>query len=144
MSKTLILVSTALLSLSVPASAKTDGAPSRNPASACPVKATGGDLVERIAAAIGKSKTCDQAAKIAESCAFGDSKDLHIAAPADEFCRKTIKDLKPEDKTMWEALSQKCSDKYDTHQGTMYRSFAAFCRLNVTKLFAELYEPIEE
>ncbi len=109
---------------------------------ACPVTSTT-DVVAKITQAIEKSGGCREGALIAEACAFGDAKDMHVAGAAYQLCQSSIQGLSAEDAKTWAMLEKKCSDKYDTHNGTAYRSYAAYCRLNVAKLFADLYEPID-
>ena len=44
---------------------------------------------------------------------------------------------------MLNALYEKCDAKYEGQSGTLYRSMNGFCRLEVSKLFSNLYTPVD-
>lgn len=103
----------------------------------CPAEA--GDLDSTVAV-VANSKTCYEASETASACAWGSSADVAITGAAIEVCARDYADrISKTEQKMWEALAAQCSKKYEGQSGTLYISFAAFCRLDVTKLFSQLY-----
>jgi len=101
----------------------------------CPV-----DLdADKISAAIEGAGSCYTAAGIAESCAFGSSLDVQFVSSASTICERGFGSMTAADKRAYETLLGECSAKYENESGTLYRSMAAFCTLEVTRLFNSLY-----
>ena len=82
-----------------------------------------------------KGKRCGEAAAIAEKCQLGASGDVVIAGAASKICQG---EHAKADKPLYTQLAKRCAAKYAGKQGTMYQSFAAFCELDVARLFAQL------
>jgi hypothetical protein len=131
----------------------------------CPVKnlgtqPDGSDYVDAVMAIIGKQKTCEKAAEVAEACAFGSAVDGPIVSEALVVCDRNINNqLKV---TIKKARSAKdiqaaklaaartlktysstrdlCDQKYSYVEGTIRISMTVFCYLDVAKLFTNLTE----
>jgi hypothetical protein len=103
----------------------------------CPVKST---TFDDRAKAVAKAKTCEDAASIAEKCAFGSSADVQIAGAAIEVCKRDFARNK-DDTALHDKLAKRCATKYEKMQGTIYISYAVFCQLDVAKLFSGLNRP---
>lgn len=83
------------------------------------------DLIE-------KSKTCYEAKALAEACAYGSSIDVTTAGLAYLVCEAELNSNKPAKKLtdMLTKMNSLCAQKYDNEQGSMYRSFKAYCSLS--------------
>lgn len=113
-------------------------------ASDCPVPLGQAQYSAEVAAAIKATPTCNAATELAESCALGATADTQIALVAERQCGLAFwTKLSGSEKKHYNQLQAKCAQKYAQHQGTMYQSAAAFCRLAVARLYAELYTPAE-
>ena len=79
--------------------------------------------------AVRKAPTCNAALKVAEACAYGATGDVGLTNIVMEKCEAdfSAKMSKAQRKTYDRAIKH-CDDKYKNESGTMYRSFAAFCR----------------
>jgi hypothetical protein len=110
----------------------------------CPIKFGDDDYLDKVGAAIKATKSCDDGAVMAESCALGASGDNAIAPVAERKCGLDFwKKLTAADKQAYNALQAKCDAKYGQMEGTMYISANAFCRLKVARLYSELYSAAE-
>ncbi len=93
---------------------------------------------------ITKAETCYAASDLAESCAWGSTADLATTSAAISVCARAYQDkLTTSDGLMLNALYEKCDAKYEGQSGTLYRSMNGFCRLEVSKLFSNLYTPVD-
>lgn len=104
--------------------------------SSCPIADYDAD---KIMAAIEGGGSCYVAAGIAESCAFGSSLDVQFVAAASTLCERGFDAMTAGDKAAYQSLLDKCSAKYADQQGTLYRSMNAYCALEITQLFTDLY-----
>lgn len=91
--------------------------------------------VESITTAIEQADTCEQGIDIARQCAFGSTADVTFVQIASEQCLEDIAPLTCNQQTTLDDLVQQCSDKYAEFDGTMFRSFSAFCQLEVIEGF---------
>lgn len=108
----------------------------------CPDKYTTDrdQLVDDIASA----ETCYEASNLAESCAWGSTADLATTSAAISVCARAYEEkISRPDNAMLMALFEKCDAKYEGQDGTLYRSMNGFCRLEVSKLFSNLYTPVD-
>jgi len=100
----------------------------------CPAEDSGWEARE---AAIRKAPTCKRAYEIMEACAYTASGDTGLGEALRQRCEPEF--LPRFSKAMRRAydLEQKrCSNKYAKESGTMYVSFAAFCRAESTVKYA--------
>jgi hypothetical protein len=104
--------------------------------SSCPVTDYDAD---KIIAAIEGGGSCYVAAGIAESCAYGSSLDVQFVAAATELCQRGFDAMTDADTEAYETLLGHCAAKYRDTEGTLYRSMNAYCDLEVTQLFNDLF-----
>lgn len=110
----------------------------------CPVQIGNENYLDKVGSAIKATKSCEEGAAVAEACALGASGDSQIALVAERKCGLDFwTKLSNADKQTYNGLQSKCDNKYKNMQGTMYISFNAFCRLQVARLYSELYTPAE-
>ncbi|MFN3695880.1 MAG: hypothetical protein ACK4VO_00455 [Pseudobdellovibrio sp.] len=110
----------------------------------CPVQFGSDNYIDDVANKIQASKSCYDAVELAEACAMGSSIDAAIMPTAERKCGKDFwKKLTSQEKQSYNKLQSKCDTKYNNMQGTMYVSAKAFCKLNVAKLYSDLYLPAE-
>lgn len=109
-----------------------------DPSGGCPIAL--GELDAIVAAMQGKS--CMDAKDLAERCALGASGDVVTAGAASAICQKDFA-KKPADQKLFAALRARCNTKFVHEDGTMYRSAAAFCVLEVAALLSGLNQPVD-
>lgn len=108
-------------------------------ASSCPVE--GG--ADEILAAIEGAGSCFSAAGIAEACAFGSNIDRSFVDAATTVCSSGFGEMSSADQERYAALLDRCVVTYQDFDGSLYRSLAAHCQLEVTRYFQILY-PVTE
>jgi hypothetical protein len=102
----------------------------------CPVDASDADA---ILDAIDNAGSCYVASGIAETCAWGSSLDVQFVSSATALCERGFDAMTTAAKAQYEQLLGECAAKYKDIDGTLYRSMNAYCDLEVTKLFDDLY-----
>jgi hypothetical protein len=108
----------------------------------CPVKDGGDDYLDRVGVAVEATTSCETAASLAQACALGGSGDGFMVGFAEKKCGLDFRQkLSSADKRIYSRLLSRCAAKYKGMKGTAYISDAAFCRLQVARLFADLYSP---
>jgi hypothetical protein len=91
------------------------------------------DVVDAINAAPG----CERAMKLFEACEFGTSGDIRLGAAVEKKCeRDFLARLKEPQKLLYFSEMRVCDRKYLNEEGTMYRSFTAFCRAEVAQRYS--------
>lgn len=99
----------------------------------CPVQGTEQKL-KTIASAAG----CKEAVDLFKLCAIGSSSDARLAVPVLAICEKHfLSKLTAERRKAYAAAIEKCNAQYAKRQGTMYRSMAASCRVNMTYKYSK-------
>lgn len=104
------------------------------PASAggCPVAGRDEKL-----ALLAKVRSCNEAAALFKRCAIGASLDAMLTVPVEEVCeRSRLVNLSPEERKAYEAAIHDCNAPYVRKRGTIYRSIAAHCRVEVMAKYA--------
>jgi len=100
----------------------------------CPVKS---NEMDDIVAVLSKAPNCDSAMKIFEACEFGTSADVHFGAVVEKTCEADfLSRLRPPQKKAYASQLRRCDAKYRNEEGTMYRSFTAFCRAEVSQRYS--------
>ncbi len=105
----------------------------------CPVDMAGNDYLERVEGNIRNATNCYEAASIAEACALGSGGDVFTVSAAIDVCLSHAGEMSAEDQASRAYLMQRCTETYQSREGSMYRSFMAFCHLSATQFFANLY-----
>ena len=105
-------------------------APSK--AADCPVQG-GAD----IAKALEKASSCDAAFKLFEACAYGSSIDVQFGATVTEKCEGDfLPKFSAAQRKACDREQDACTRKYLKQDGTMYRSFEAFCHAKLARAYA--------
>ena len=87
--------------------------------------------------AINATPGCDRAMKLFEACEYGTSGDIHLGAAVEKKCEADfLNRLTAPQKLTYQREMRICDRKYESENGTMYRSFTAFCRAEVAQRYA--------
>ena len=94
---------------------------------------------DQIIAAINASGGCDQAMKIFDDCEYGASGDVLLGAAVEKKCEADFLPRLTAAKTKaYQRQMGVCDRKYANEDGTMYRSFTAFCRAEIAQRYSRL------
>jgi hypothetical protein len=86
---------------------------------------------------INASPGCERAMKVFKDCEFGTSGDIHLGAAVEKKCGGDfLGRLKAPQKQAYKHEMDACDRKYRNEEGTMYRSFTAFCRAEVAQRYS--------
>lgn len=100
----------------------------------CPAPSTEGDA---IAAALRAAPSCDRAMQLFRACEYGASPDVQFGAVVEQKCEADfLSGLGASRKKAYAAGLARCDAKYANESGTMYRSFTAFCRAEVSQRYS--------
>jgi hypothetical protein len=100
----------------------------------CPAKST---VMDDVIAALNEAPNCDRAMKLFEACEYGASGDIRFGALVETKCeRDFLPRLTAVQKQHYQSEMRACDRKYRNEQGTMYRSFTAFCRAEVARRYS--------
>jgi hypothetical protein len=100
----------------------------------CPARS---HMMDDIMVALNEAPSCDRAMKIFEACEFGTSGDIHFGAVVEKKCEGDfLARLKEPRKLLYRREMRVCDRKYRNEDGTMYRSFTAFCRAEVAQRYS--------
>jgi hypothetical protein len=101
----------------------------------CPAKST---IMDDVIAALNEAPNCDRAMKAFEACEYGTSGDIRFGALVETKCeRDFLPRLTALQKQHYQSEMRACDRKYLDKEGTMYRSFTAFCRAGVAQRYAQ-------
>ncbi len=90
-----------------------------------------------IVVALKEAPSCDRAMKGFEACEFGASGDVGLGAVVEKKCEGDFfARLKEPQRRLYQREMGVCDRKYRNKEGTMYRSFTAFCRAEVTQRYS--------
>lgn len=98
------------------------------------VDAAGNDIshdAEQFHAVIEAKDNCYGAAEMARACGWGSSIDVLTVDIAYGICEKELQAEKPKasDLALLKTMENRCMERYENEEGTMYRSFNAYCHL---------------
>jgi hypothetical protein len=80
---------------------------------------------------------CEGAMKLFEACEYGTSGDIHLGAAVEKKCeRDFLARLREPQRQLYQGEMRICDRKYRNEDGTMYRSFTAFCRADVAQRYS--------
>jgi hypothetical protein len=75
--------------------------------------------------------------KLFEACEFGTSGDIQLGAAVEKKCERVfLARLTEPQKLVYRREMQVCDRKYRNEEGTMYRSFTAFCRAEIAQRYS--------
>jgi len=81
-----------------------------------------------------KSPTCRRSIAVFELCEVGTSGDLRLGAAVTEKCEADfLGKLTAAQRRAYDSEQKRCAHKYQDKDGTMYRSFEAFCGAYVAR-----------
>jgi hypothetical protein len=93
--------------------------------------------IDEIVDAIGKTRSCERAMKLAQDCALGSGGDTQLGAAVEKKCESDFHSgLKPPARAAYTREMGVCDRKYWNQSGTMYVSFTAFCRAEVAQRYS--------
>jgi hypothetical protein len=100
----------------------------------CPAKSS---MMDDIIAALDDASGCDRAIKIFQACEYGTSGDIRFGAVVEKKCEADfLGHLREPQERAYRHELRLCDRKYAKEQGTMYRSFTAFCRAEVAQRYS--------
>jgi hypothetical protein len=92
---------------------------------------------EETVAAISATSGCDKAMKLFEDCAYTASGDVLLGEAVEKKCEVDfLPRLSAIERRAYQGELKRCDDKYRHKEGTMYLSFTAFCRAEVSQRYA--------
>ncbi|WP_232629934.1 hypothetical protein [Methylobacterium sp. Leaf118] len=112
-------------------------ATSRVDAAECPIGPERDAIVQRI----GQASGCLEASRWAQDCAMGASGDVSLAAAVTEVCERDFRaGLDRWGRAAYDRQRAACRRQYRHADGSMSRSFEAFCEARVSERFARAAE----
>ncbi|MBR1149809.1 hypothetical protein [Bradyrhizobium sp. JYMT SZCCT0428] len=85
-----------------------------------------------------KAASCNRAMQIASACSGGATGDVGLTDAVEEKCEGDfLARLKRAQKKAYQREKDACDRKYSGEEGTMYISFAAFCRAKVAQRYSQ-------
>ena len=88
-------------------------------------------------AAISATPGCDQAMKLFKDCAYTASGDVLLGEAVEKKCEVDfLPRLSAIERRAYQGELKRCDAKYRGKQGTMYLSFTAFCRAEVSQRYS--------
>ncbi len=98
---------------------------------------------DEIVAAINAAGGCERAMAIFKDCQFSASGDVLLGAAVEKKCEANfLSRLTAAKKTAYQREMSVCDRKYANEQGTMYRSFTAFCRAEIAQRYSRQAQKI--
>jgi hypothetical protein len=92
---------------------------------------------DEIVDAINASPGCERAMMLFEACELGTSGDVQLGAAVEKKCEGDfLSRLKAPQKQAYRREMAVCDRKYRNESGTMYRSFTAVCRAEVSQRYS--------
>ena len=93
-------------------------------------------MMDDVLVALKEAADCDRAMKVFEACEYGTSGDIQFGAAVEKKCeRDFLFRLAEPQKHLYQREMTACERKYRNKEGTMYRSFTAFCRAEVARSY---------
>ncbi|MFB9269454.1 hypothetical protein ACFFWD_41170 [Bradyrhizobium erythrophlei] len=93
---------------------------------------------DEIVDTINAQRGCEGAMKVFRECEFGASGDVLLGAAVEKKCEADfLSGLGRSRKTAYAGELKRCDAKYRNESGTMYRSFTAFCRAEVSQRYSQ-------
>ncbi|WGR94627.1 hypothetical protein MTX26_00660 [Bradyrhizobium sp. ISRA443] len=81
---------------------------------------------------------CGRAMKVFQDCEYGASGDVLLGAAVEKKCEADfLSGLGASQKKAYASQLKRCDAKYRNESGTMYRSFTAFCRAEVSQRYSQ-------
>ncbi|HWU26221.1 MAG TPA: hypothetical protein VN154_07440 [Rhizomicrobium sp.] len=92
---------------------------------------------QEIESLLTKAPSCDRSMALFEACEFGTSGDISFGEIVIKKCEGVFLDrLSMSERRTYERKIRACWHKYAKEDGTMYRSFEAFCAAGIAQRYA--------
>ena len=89
-----------------------------------------------------KAASCNRAMQIASACSGGATGDVGLTDAVEEKCEGDfLARLKAQQKKAYQREKAACERQFGHGEGTMYMSFAAFCRARVAQRYSKAASP---
>ncbi|WP_024512939.1 hypothetical protein [Bradyrhizobium sp. ARR65] len=93
--------------------------------------------MDDVITALNEAPNCDRAMKVFEACEYGASGDVQFGAIVQKKCEADfLTRLRAPQKLGYQRGLRACERKYQNESGTMYLSFAAFCRAELAQRYS--------
>lgn len=93
---------------------------------------------DEIVDSINAQRSCGAAMKVFQECEFGASGDVLLGEAVEKKCEADfLPGLGVSQKKAYAGQLKRCDAKYRNESGTMYRSFTAFCRAEVSQRYSQ-------
>jgi hypothetical protein len=100
----------------------------------CPAKSS---MMDDVMIALNVAPSCERAMKVFEACEYGTSGDVQFGAIVEKKCESDFfARLREPQRRLYRSEMGFCDRKYRNKEGTMYRSFTAFCRADVAQRYS--------
>jgi hypothetical protein len=94
--------------------------------------------LDEVASAISSQKSCESAMKLFQDCQLTASGDVQLGAAVEKKCEADfMPGLNTAQTRAYKRGMRACDLKYRNKSGTMYLSFAAFCRAEVAQRYSQ-------
>jgi hypothetical protein len=94
--------------------------------------------LDEVVDTIGAQKDCESAMKLFQDCQLTASGDVQLGAAVEKKCEADfMPGLNTAQKQAYRREIRVCDQKYRNKSGTMYLSFAAFCRAEVAQRYSQ-------
>ena len=94
--------------------------------------------LDEVVDTIGAQKDCESAMKLFQDCQLTASGDVQLGAAVEKKCEADfMPGLTTAQKQAYKREIRVCDQKYRNKSGTMYLSFAAFCRAQVAQRYSQ-------
>jgi hypothetical protein len=94
--------------------------------------------LDEVVDTIGAQKDCESAMKLFQDCQLTASGDVQLGAAVEKKCEADfMPGLNTAQKQAYRREIRVCDQKYHNKSGTMYLSFAAFCRAQVAQRYSQ-------
>jgi hypothetical protein len=94
--------------------------------------------LDEVAGTISAQKSCESAMKLFRDCELTASGDVQLGAAVEKKCEADfMPGLSAARKHAYQREMRVCDGKYRNKSGTMYLSFAAFCRAEVAQRYSQ-------
>ena len=108
----------------------------KEPERECPEHGPG--YIDALIEQFKKEPSCRSAIKLFEACEFTASGDVPLGAAVTEKCEGDfLAKFNAGQKRTYARELKACDDKYRNKSGTMYLSFAAFCKTDVARKYSD-------
>ena len=102
----------------------------------CPVPRSG----DTIAEALEKAPSCEASLKLFQSCAYLASIDSMFGGIVTTKCEADfLTKISAMQRKSYDKTREACTRKYAKKEGTMYRSFEAFCHAKLARAYAQKF-----